>query len=596
MTDAAGSESWSYDAMGRVVTDQRKTNGVTKTTSYAYNPDGTLKTLAYPSGRVVNYQVGGAELALSATDSGSGINYVSGAAYAPQGALAAAALAGGNINLTQSYSSRLQPSTIHAVSASGTDLLDLAYDFGLGTADNGDVKAIVNNRDSTRTQYFAYDALNRIVLANTQASSGANAWGQAFGYDPWGNLTNVNVTQGSAPALSVSVNGNNRISSSGYSYDAAGDALTDSVNTYTWNAEGKMATVTSSLYGLETYVYDGQDRRVMKKTAGKLYWYGTDGNVVAESDLAGNITDEYIFFGGERVARVDSQGKVDYYLADHLGSSRVVTDANGNILDDCDFMSFGDEQCVASSSGNTYQFTGKERDSESGNDYFSARYYSSGIGRFMSPDPAGKGAVNLSNPQSWNAYSYAVNNPTTLTDPTGLCAQTNDGGWAAVGSGGGSGGGCVAPTKTQQQQQITSNYKPDGGNETVADIAGRVNHETMGMKDSKTENESLAKAQNKIAHVRLNGIKKWGNNVQRHASLASPVMRGAGYKPAIQVVKGAILEDLRGIDPTNGALFYNMRTAGQFQHGGDFQGQSVHTYSGPFISPSEYQYIMTYGP
>jgi len=384
MTDAAGSESWSYDAMGRVAADQRKTNGVTKTASYAYNLDGTLKTLTYPSGRVLSYQVGGAELPLQAADTTT--TYAASASYAPQGALAALAL-GQNINLTQSYSSRLQPSTIHAVSASGTDLLDLAYDFGLGTADNGDVKAIVNNRDSTRTQYFAYDALNRIVLANTQASSGANAWGQAFGYDPWGNLTNVNVTQGSAAALSVSVNGNNRISSSGYSYDAAGDALTDSVNTYTWNAEGKMATVTSSLYGLETYVYDGQDRRVMKKTAGKLYWYGTDGNVVAESDLAGNITDEYIFFGGERVARVDSQGKVDYYLADHLGSSRVVTDANGNILDDCDFMSFGDEQCVASSSGNTYQFTGKERDSESGNDYFSARYYSSGIGRFMSPDP-----------------------------------------------------------------------------------------------------------------------------------------------------------------------------------------------------------------
>ncbi|MGH9354770.1 MAG: hypothetical protein ACRD10_01405, partial [Terriglobia bacterium] len=80
----------------------------------------------------------------------------------------------------------------------------------------------MNARDSTRTQYFAYDALNRVTLANTQASTGPNAWGQAFGYDPWGNLTQITVTQGSAPALSVSVNANNQISGSGHSYDASG--------------------------------------------------------------------------------------------------------------------------------------------------------------------------------------------------------------------------------------------------------------------------------------------------------------------------------------------------------------------------------------
>ncbi|MGH9356598.1 MAG: hypothetical protein ACRD10_10760, partial [Terriglobia bacterium] len=167
MTDAAGSESWTYDSMGRVATDQRSTNGVAKTMSYSYNLDGTLKTLTYPSGRVMTYQVGGAELPVSAADNTT--TYASGATYAPQGGLATVALAVGAINLTQSYSSRLQPSVMQAVAAGGTDLLDLAYDFGLGTADNGDVKAIVNNRDSTRTQYFSYDALNRVALANTQA-------------------------------------------------------------------------------------------------------------------------------------------------------------------------------------------------------------------------------------------------------------------------------------------------------------------------------------------------------------------------------------------------------------------------------------------
>lgn len=73
------------------------------------------------------------------------------------------------------------------------------------------------------------------------------------------------------------------------------------------------------------------------------------------------------------------------------------------------------------------RFTAKERDTESGNDYFGARYYASTMGRWMSPDPAGLSAVNPSNPQSWNLYSYALNNPLINTDPTGLdCVYMND--------------------------------------------------------------------------------------------------------------------------------------------------------------------------
>jgi RHS repeat-associated protein len=66
--------------------------------------------------------------------------------------------------------------------------------------------------------------------------------------------------------------------------------------------------------------------------------------------------------------------------------------------------------------------TGKERDTESGNDYFEARYYSSTMGRFMSPDPLMFNELRLVNPQRWNMYAYAVNNPLIFTDPTGLDA------------------------------------------------------------------------------------------------------------------------------------------------------------------------------
>ncbi len=61
--------------------------------------------------------------------------------------------------------------------------------------------------------------------------------------------------------------------------------------------------------------------------------------------------------------------------------------------------------------------TGKERDAESGLDYFGARYYASNLGRFMSPDSTAYSG--LRNPQSWNLYAYTLNNPLRYVDPTG---------------------------------------------------------------------------------------------------------------------------------------------------------------------------------
>lgn len=116
------------------------------------------------------------------------------------------------------------------------------------------------------------------------------------------------------------------------------------------------------------------------------------------------------------------------------------------------------------------------------------------------------------------------------------------------------------------------------------EIAGQINHETLGMKNSKAANVSLETAEDEIAHVRLNGIKKWGSNekAQKYASLVSAIEKGPGFKLSQQAVEQAIMEDSKGIDPTHGAIFYNMRTVGQFKHGGPFQGMKVHTYARSF--------------
>jgi RHS repeat-associated protein len=122
--------------------------------------------------------------------------------------------------------------------------------------------------------------------------------------------------------------------------------------------------------------------------------------------------------------------------------------------------------CAAAQLFSRSLFTGKERDIESGNDYFGARYYASSMGRFMSPDPSGLVYADPTNPQSLNLYSYAQNNPLKNIDPTGLdCVYFNDAGNAAEsvdhhsnsGECGANGGDWVNGTTSTNQVQYNAN-------------------------------------------------------------------------------------------------------------------------------------------
>jgi RHS repeat-associated protein len=421
MCDAAGWEAWSYDSRGRVVAERRNTNSVTKSTAYAYNFHGGVTSITYPSGRTVTYTYNSADQTTSAVD-GNGTTYASNAVYNPAGGLSSLQ-EGASLVSTMYYNNRLQPCRI-SVKSSGTapancadsttgNVLDMTYGFNYGSADNGNAASITNNRNTARSQSFTYDELNRISTAKSQATTGTYAWGLAYTYDPWANLLNASVTQGSAYSLSVAMDpnhANNRLM--GYSYDAAGNMLNDGVNSYAYNAEGELVTA-----GGVTYTYDGDGNRV-KKSSGKLYWYGVGSDPLSESDGSGNLTAEFIFLNGARIAMLTlPAATVNYYVADHLGSSRVVTNASGTILDDSDFMPYGQETSYSAASGNHYKFTGKERDPETGLDDFAARFYSSTMGRFMSADDSKY--MHPADPQTFNLYSYVANNPINAVDPTG---------------------------------------------------------------------------------------------------------------------------------------------------------------------------------
>jgi RHS repeat-associated protein len=127
-----------------------------------------------------------------------------------------------------------------------------------------------------------------------------------------------------------------------------------------------------------------------------------------------------------------------FQLADWLGTRRVQTDQFGNPEQSWVSLPFGDGLAALPAPGapptaddaTEHHFTGKERDTESGNHYFGARYYASSMGRFMSPDNGVD--FNTSDPQSWNLYSYVRNNPLTRIDPNGRTTVIIPGtGWSA---------------------------------------------------------------------------------------------------------------------------------------------------------------------
>src|SRR5262249_21321441 len=196
------------------------------------------------------------------------------------------------------------------------------------------------------------------------ATSGADCWGQSFSYDRYGNLGSITVTKCAAPSLSLVFNGNNQVSSSGFAFDAAGNLSGNGSTVYTWTAEDQLASTAGV-----SYTYDGDGRRVMK-SSGTLYWYGRDGEILAESDLSGTVKSEYIFFAGRRLARRDpGTGNTYYYVTDHLGSTKLMTNAAGTVVEESEFYPFGTERVITDGLDNNYKFNSLERDTESGLDH-----------------------------------------------------------------------------------------------------------------------------------------------------------------------------------------------------------------------------------
>ena len=208
----------------------------------------------------------------------------------------------------------------------------------------------------------------------------------------------------------------------------------------TYDAENRQTDATPTLGHDLAYFYDGEGRRVKKRCCKRL-------NDDVRLRRAGEAR------GGVQRGCSPQRAAGCFLTADHLGSTRLVTNAGGGVVERTDYLAFGDE--IVSSTGSPrlsvtgytadsgiqQKFTGKERDAETGLDYFGARYFSAAQGRFTNPDPLvwqswqsgnddekARFLEFISDPQNFNQYAYVRNNPLSSIDPSGLytCSGTEE--------------------------------------------------------------------------------------------------------------------------------------------------------------------------
>jgi RHS repeat-associated protein len=438
VSNGSTSQVSGYDLLGRPTASSQTTNGVVYTfPSYTYNFNNQLKTITYPSGRTITttYDSAGrtGQVSGQVNNIGPITTYGTVSSYAPHGGIQQMTL--GALTEQTCYNNRLQAVGIRLGSGAmplcgnSADVLNLSFNYGT-TNNNGNLlsQTIMRPGSTWTESYTLYDGMNRL----TSAAEGT-AWSQTYLYDGYGNRAvsgTSTIPNPYATATAITQFANNRWLGTGAAYDNNGNQTALPARSYAYDGENRLASTQGPNIGAVYYGYDGDGRRVTKLICPST-------SACTAATIGANLTVYAYDAQGQLAAEYGPSADTGtrYLTADHLGSTRVITDSSGVAQKCYDYYPFGEDIAAGTGGrpgcfgGGVYpgtgpdiasaKFTGKERDWETGLDYFGARYMSSAQGRFSSPDPL-MGSAQLSNPQTWNRYTYGLNNPLRNTDPLGL--------------------------------------------------------------------------------------------------------------------------------------------------------------------------------
>jgi RHS repeat-associated protein len=288
---------------------------------------------------------------------------------------------------------------------------------------------------------YVYDSVSRLSHAVVNTAN------ESYVYDAFGNLV-TKTTDGRLETVPPVDSSTNRITTA--SYDTAGNMTSSGEATYVYDPLNMMVRIDTS-YARRRYIYTVDDERIGVQTDPTFTrWTVRDfgGKVLrefrADSINAWTWTEDYIYRDGQLVAaeQPGTSGGLRHFSLDHLGTTRLITNtpAPGETpvaYGRHDFFPFGMEQTPtnqevvnhSSERPEAMKFTGHQRDflgdwytdNSDYLDYMHARYYNPVMGRFLSVDPVRGFAQD---PQSWNRYTYALNNPIRHKDPTGRCTES----------------------------------------------------------------------------------------------------------------------------------------------------------------------------
>jgi len=417
--------TYTYDTYGNML----KATDSTGTTNFTYDPTSELLTkVAYPNGLFLSFTYNTAGQRTSMVDqTGFTVNY----SYDAAGRLARLTDGSGNSIVTYTYDAngRLSQKTngngtsatyiydadgniLHLVNYAAGGTINSRFDYTYNALGQEITEATL---DGTWT--YRYDADGQLIHA-VFASTNPNIPSQdlAYSYDAMGNR--VSAIQNGVTTMYTTNNLNEYTSVGGVNdtYDADGNLTSDGTNTYAYNSLNQLISVIGPS-GTTTYTYNALGQRVASTTGGQMTQYLIDpaglGNMVGEYD-SGNVLESRNVYGLALVASAQGSGSLNFFDFDAVSSTVGVTSSSGQSLDSYAYAPFGALISPASPAANPFQFAGGSgvQAEGSGLSFMRARYYSPGMGRFISNDPIGiLGGENL--------YAYSANSPAQRIDPTG---------------------------------------------------------------------------------------------------------------------------------------------------------------------------------
>jgi RHS repeat-associated protein len=266
---------------------------------------------------------------------------------------------------------------------------------------------------------FGYDEFNRLTARTVTQGTVQNF---TYTYDRYGNRWAQNAPQG-GPALSISFNTyNNIINTSGFSNDIPGNIANDSFHVYSYDADGNLISVDNGQTA--TYYYDSLNQRVRIAPTRGTYEFVWDilGRRVSTWAASNRSFVESNAYTDSLPIAIRAGGQTQFEHQNWLGTERVRTNYGGTVAISIADLPWADGHTPSGDNGDQHDFALMERDLEDNTEHAQFRQYSTNLGRWMSPDSYDR-SYDLTNPQSFNRYSYAMNDPANFNDPSGQCPE-----------------------------------------------------------------------------------------------------------------------------------------------------------------------------